>query len=96
MKDTRTFKEIAAAVLEAPDFQVETCDRVVGSTHLAANTAIEIVRSSVSNRTGSGLSENPADILEAIAAKNRLLEVLDEIEAGRTKPAMNLTLKICK
>ena len=90
MKDTRTFKEISAAVLEAPDLQVELSDRVIGSTHLFAEQQISTIR------IACACGVDPNKMPEAIAAKNRLLDVLNEIEAGRTKPAMNLTLKICK
>lgn len=90
MKYNRTFKEIAAAVLDAPDFRVELSDLVIGSTHLFTEEQISTIR------IACACGVDPNKIPEAITAKNRLLEVLEEIEAGRTKPAMNVTLKICK
>lgn len=89
MNDNRTFKELAASVLEAPDCQVEISDRFVGSTHLFVRNQMQHVRDCIAINEGHGLTTNPSEIPAAIVAKRLLKEVNDEIDAGRVKPVMN-------
>lgn len=83
MNTQLTFDHLADSISKHPDCSVDITDILVGSTHTFVDSQRQIIRAKISKEV------NLKNDHEAHRSKKWLSEVLQEIEAGRTKAAKN-------